>query len=114
MRGEERLGQQTLVQVQADDVTSSKEANHHTQSAEAELADGEVTRPPRAHAQEEQEVKGREARGQSDAWEKETNMEFVLIGQTRTSIAQEMINSQKVMLVLTLSLEQSTNSAHLN
>lgn len=67
MGGEEGLGQQTLVQVEANQVSRGEEAHHDTQGIEAQEADGQVISPPGAHANEEQEVNGREGRGESDA-----------------------------------------------
>ena len=66
--GEHALDQQALVQVQTHHVTRSEEAHHHTEGVETQVADGKVARPPRAHADEKQEVDGREGRGQGDAW----------------------------------------------
>lgn len=66
--GEQGLGQQTLVHVQTNHVTSSEEAHHHAERIESQLADGKMARPPRAHANEKQKVDGREGRGQRDAW----------------------------------------------
>lgn len=56
--GEQGLGQQTLVQVQTNHVTSREEAHHHTQSIETQVTDGKVACPPRTHADEKQEVDG--------------------------------------------------------
>lgn len=52
------LGQQTLVQVQTNQVSRGKEAHHHTQCVKTQVTDGEVTSPPGAHANEKQEVDG--------------------------------------------------------
>lgn len=38
--GEQGLGQQALVKVQADHVTASEKAHHNTQGIEAQMADG--------------------------------------------------------------------------
>lgn len=58
VRGEQGLGQQALVQVQTHHVAGSEEAHHHTQCIETQVTDGKVVRPPRAHADEKQEVDG--------------------------------------------------------
>lgn len=58
MGGEQGLGQQTLVQVETNHVTTGEEAHHHTQRVETQVADGKVARPPRAYADEKQEVDG--------------------------------------------------------
>lgn len=55
---EEGLGQQTLVQVQAQHVAAREEAQHHAERVEAQMADGKVEGPPRAQAQKQQEVDG--------------------------------------------------------
>lgn len=66
MGGEEGLGQQTLVQVEANQVSRSEEAHHDTQGVEPQEADRQVISPPGAHAHKEQEVDGGEGRGESD------------------------------------------------
>lgn len=70
MWGEQGLGQQALVQVQADHVTAGEKAHHHAQGIETQMADRQMASPPRAHADEKEEVDGREGRGQRDAWNK--------------------------------------------
>lgn len=56
--GEQGLGQQTLVQVQTNQVSRGEEAHHHAQCVKTQVTDGEVTSPPGAHANEKQEVDG--------------------------------------------------------
>lgn len=50
--GEEGLGQQILVKVQANHVTRSEEAHHHAQCIETKVTDGKVAGPPRAYTDE--------------------------------------------------------------
>lgn len=56
--GEQGLGQQALVQVQAHHVTGGEKAHHNTQCIKTKRADGEMTSPPRAHADKKEEVDG--------------------------------------------------------
>lgn len=70
-RREEVLDEWSLVAVQTDQVTSSEKANHDTQRVQSNVADGQVTRPPRAKANENQVVDGREGGGDGDSWIKE-------------------------------------------
>ena len=57
----------TLVQIQTDHVSSSEESHHDTQRVEPHGADGKVTRPPCAQANEENKVDRRERRWKSYA-----------------------------------------------
>lgn len=58
VRGEQGLSQQTLVQVQTNHVSRGEEAHHDAKRIEPQVADGKVTRPPCAYADEKQEVDG--------------------------------------------------------
>lgn len=58
-RGEQRLGQHALVQVQTNHVAGREEAQHHTQGIESQMADGKVEGPPRAQTDEQQEIDSR-------------------------------------------------------
>lgn len=66
-RWEHVLGEGHLVAVEADEMTGAKAAHHDAECAEAQGADGKVTGPPGADAQEEQEVDAGEGRGVGNA-----------------------------------------------
>ena len=55
-RWESGLGERCLVAIEADEMAGANAAHHDTECVEAQQADGEVTGPPSANGQEEQEV----------------------------------------------------------